>query len=190
MASNDREAAARARFESLWEVHHRDVFAYAFRRLGEEQAASDAAAEAFLVAWRRLDRVPENALPWLLGVARRVVANQRRGERRRLALSTRLAADWEELVIADDEAAGPVAAAFNQLRTRDREVLSLIAWEGLKPREAATVLGMTPARFSVRLHRAKRRLQREIEVLGGGDGGAPTDASNPGQAEANVRLET
>ena len=48
-------------------------------------------AETFLVAWRRLDDVPADALPWLYGVARRVLANQRRSADRGAALERRLA---------------------------------------------------------------------------------------------------
>ena len=40
----------------------------------------------------------------------------------------------------------------------DREVVLLVAWEGLTPVQAATVLGLTSNAFSVRLHRARRRL--------------------------------
>lgn len=188
MTSTDREAAVRARFEAMWESHHRDVFAYAYRRLGDEHAASDAAAEAFLVAWRRFDRVPGSPLPWLLAVARRVVANQRRAQTRRDALFTRLVGEWGSgRQPAEDEASGEVSLAFDQLRSEDREVLSLIAWEGLKPREAAIVLGISSARFSVRLHRARRRLRSRIESEG--DERDDHDEASAGRTPSTVGME-
>ncbi len=61
-----------------------------------------------------------------------------------------------------DPDAGAVAEAFNRLRAADREVLALVVWEGLKPREGAKALGITAAQFSVRLHRAKQRLRKEV----------------------------
>ncbi len=72
---------SRVQFEQLYRQHAGAVLAYARRRTTQE-AADDAVAEVFLIAWRRVDDVPAEPLPWLLGVARRVLANQRRGERR------------------------------------------------------------------------------------------------------------
>jgi len=69
--------------------------------------------------------------------------------------------------VAELEALG---SAFSKLSERDREVIALSAWEGLKPREAARVLGTTAARFSIRLHRARRRLTKLLEVVDVGEG--------------------
>ena len=79
----------RDRFDRLFEAHFRDVLAYAVRRVDEPADGADVAAETFLVAWRRLGDVPagEEARLWLFGAARRVLANQRRGVRRRDALA-------------------------------------------------------------------------------------------------------
>lgn len=150
------------KFEELWDTHYRAVFAYCRRRLGDQHAASDATADAFLVAWRRLDEIPEPALPWLLGVARGVISNLHRGSRRRDALFTRLAAEPAGPPSVSDDEIGAVSMAFNRLSPGDRDVLSLVAWEGLRPAEAAQVIGISAARFSVRLHRARRRLRAEL----------------------------
>jgi RNA polymerase sigma-70 factor, ECF subfamily len=161
------------------------VFAYALRRLGDEHAADDVVAETFLVAWRRRDSVPESARSWLLGVARKQLANRHRGDRRRAALIAKLARSAEpargEAAVAYNTA---LAAAFNALPPSDREVLGLVAWEELTPREAAAVLGVTPALFSVRLHRARRRLGKRLKAAGHmptemRHGGAATDSSDP-----------
>lgn len=85
----ENDAGRRARFERLYDAHYAPVLAYALRRSGRT-VAHDVAAETFLVAWRRLDDVPVDAAPWLYGVARRVLANERRAEKRRAALAERM----------------------------------------------------------------------------------------------------
>ena len=150
-------------FEALWRAHHADILAFCLRRLGDRQEAADATADAFLVAWRRSAEIPEHARPWLYGVALKVVANRRRGERRRGALAARLfQAPAAAFAAQPDEQPGEVLAAFRTLAPGDQEVLSLVAWEELTPGEAAQVLSIPAARFSVRLHRAKRRLRSRV----------------------------
>jgi RNA polymerase sigma-70 factor (ECF subfamily) len=137
-------------------------------------------AEVFMVCWRRLDELPAEPLPWLLGVARRVLSTQRRGEQRGAALRQRLA-ESGAAVGALSPAVGSVGAgasgalrgALEQLSESDREVLLLIAWEGLSPTEAAAVLGVKAATVRVRLHRARRRLARTLVRDGGEGGGEP-----------------
>jgi len=109
----------------------------------------------------------EAALPWLYGVARRVLANQRRGNRRRDDLSTRLrgqhtpTVEVESEVIASEERR-TVLAALSRLRHSDQEVLRLAVWEELPHREIAQVVGCSESSVAVRLHRARTRLGREI----------------------------
>ena len=79
-ATSRPEQTARARFEALWRAHYADVFAFALRRLGDEAAAGDLAAETFTVAWRRFDFAPDHSRAWLLAIARRLLANHRRGK--------------------------------------------------------------------------------------------------------------
>src|SRR6476469_3060928 len=80
------------RFAARFERTHVALLGYAVRRVADPADAADIVAETFLVAWRRLDDVPAGAeaRPWLFGVARRVLANHYRGERRRHALADRL----------------------------------------------------------------------------------------------------
>jgi RNA polymerase sigma-70 factor (ECF subfamily) len=148
------------RFERLYRAHTNAVMLYALRRTSPADAA-DVHSEVFLVAWRRLDEVPEEAgLPWLYGVARRVLANQRRGQRRQSDLADHLRAHAPQPVTPDASTVDdlPLLAAMETLSEEDREVLRLVAWEDLAPREAARVLGCRPATCRVRLHRARRRL--------------------------------
>jgi RNA polymerase sigma factor (sigma-70 family) len=157
-------------FEALWNAYYADLLAFCLRRLGDRQEAADATADAFLVAWRRSGDIPENARPWLFGVALKVIANRRRGERRRGALTDRLAlAEPGGFAAPPDEVPGEVLAAFLALSPADQEALSLVAWEDLTPAEAAAVLSIPVARFSVRLHRAKRRLRSRLSAAAPND---------------------
>jgi RNA polymerase sigma-70 factor, ECF subfamily len=156
------------RFEALFRRHHRAVVAYTRRRAPAE-AVDDVVGETFLVAWRRLDGVPDQELPWLLGVARNVLATQRRGASRRLALTRRLgtfarsASPGSEASAVTDGVDDRLLAALETLSAKDREALTLIAWDGLEPHEAAVVLGESPGSFRVRLHRARKRLRRLLD---------------------------
>lgn len=155
MSSDD----ATKRFSELYTALYGRVRAYAVRRVGPD-AADEVAAETFTIAWRRFDAVPEEPLPWLYGVARNVVARQRAGVARQAA--TRDALERErtasvEALGTDDEA---LWEAWHRLREGDREVLALIAWEELSVAEASRVLDCPASVFSVRLHRARRRLER------------------------------
>jgi RNA polymerase sigma-70 factor (ECF subfamily) len=158
------------RFEALFDAHYSKVLAYALRRV-EPHIAEDVAAETFLVAWRRLSAVPEDALPWLYGVARKTIANQRRGIRRRTALLARLSQDRSvpggradvAAMVAERDA---VIAALGRLSERDREALRLAAWEGLEFARAARAAGCSTGTFAVRLHRARRRLMKELAAAG------------------------
>jgi RNA polymerase sigma-70 factor (ECF subfamily) len=152
------------RFRHVYVEHFDRVLGYALRRVARPEDAADVVSETFLVAWRRLGDVPEEPRTrlWLYGVARRVLANQRRGDRRRTALGERLAVDLVDSV--PDHAPGVsdrlrYAQALEQLAERDREVILLHAWEGLEPREIAEVLGVSAVAVRSRLSRARSRLR-------------------------------
>ena len=156
------------RFEHLFRENYRPLRDYTLRRAAPD-AAQDAVAETFLVAWRRLDDVPEDGLPWLYGVARRVLANQRRSATRGAALERRLAGALATAASGDPgETAGEgelVRQALDTLSARSREALLLVAWEGLSPARAARAAGCSSATFAVRLHRARARLATELAAL-------------------------
>jgi RNA polymerase sigma-70 factor, ECF subfamily len=147
------------------------VRAYALRRAAPD-AAQDVVADTFLVAWRRLEDVPDDALPWLYGVARRVLANQRRSAGRSAALERRVAGaaapggsgDVGEHV-ADAEL---LRLALGRVPEKGREALMLVAWDGLSGVRAARAAGCSKAAFAVRLHRARARLAAELAALDAG----------------------
>jgi RNA polymerase sigma-70 factor (ECF subfamily) len=149
------------RFDQIYEEHRETVRAFV-RRRAPESVVEDVVSETFLVCWRKLDRIPDEPLPWLYAVARKTLANHRR----RLAREQRVGAADPVSTIAEPEPVGDtvLAAAFAALSERDREVLRLIAWEGLSLSQAAVVLGCSALACRVRYHRAKTRLARRLEA--------------------------
>lgn len=147
----------RRQVEALFAEHAAAVRAYAARRV-PSAAADDVVSEVFVVAWRRLDDLPNDGLPWLLGCARRIIANQRRSVRRQAALRERLGRERTGASGGHSIADSVLGAALASLSKGDREVLMLTAWEGLEPARAAAVMGCSPRAFAMRLHRARRRL--------------------------------
>ena len=158
---------AMERFQALYADHHATVYAYAVSRVGR-QLADEVVSETFLVAWRRLADVPAPALPWLLTVARNTACSQFRGSARQRSISAELRAWVTEAELSAPDVADEVAertavlAALAALPEADRELLTLVAWHGLKPAEAAQVVGCSTAAYFVRLHRARRRLERAM----------------------------
>jgi RNA polymerase sigma-70 factor, ECF subfamily len=149
------------RFNPLYDAHYQAVRAYAWRR--RPDLADDVVAETFAIVWRDLDRVPDEPLPWLLGVARNVRLNLLRDERRQTerdargggAAAPRAAAPCFTTFVEERSA---LCSALRELPERDREVLMLTAWERLDRDEIAAVLGCSRATVAVRLFRARRRL--------------------------------
>jgi RNA polymerase sigma-70 factor, ECF subfamily len=152
------------RFEAIYRRHFASIDAYARRRLPTR--ADDVVAETFLVVWRRLEHVPDDELPWLYGVARRVVADLRRSADRQEAVTKRLAAVRNNHP-DQEEADTRLSSALARLPEADRELLFLVYWEELEPRRAADALGCSRATVATRLWRAHRRLRNELARLEG-----------------------
>lgn len=157
--------------ESIFERHADEVRAYAWRRVGFDDA-QDVVAETFLVAWRRMESLPDDPLPWLLGVARKVIGNGRRSLHRRQALTEK----FKALVTQSPPIATPdmsdsveqhdmIIAAMKQLGYQEREALMLSWWEGLANDRAAVAAGCSKRAFATRLHRARRHLAMELTVM-------------------------
>jgi RNA polymerase sigma factor (sigma-70 family) len=154
-----------ASFRVLYERHRDDVWRY-LRRRADHHVAEDLLTEVFVVAWRRRGDPPKHPLPWLYGVARYVLANHRRGAGREAALAERVGR--AAVVVTDDHAElvgvrADLAAALRRLAPADREVLLLVAWEGLTCAEAAEVIGCRVPAARARLHRARKRLRAALD---------------------------
>lgn len=157
------------RFASLVDAHHPALYSFARRRLADQAAVEDVLADTFLVAWRRRDEIPDPPLPWLYGVCLRTISTHRRSGNRRARLLGRLSSqrgdtgrDPAEMLAERSE----ISRAFAKLSESDREALRLVAWDGLSSDDAAAVLDVTPGAFRVRLHRARRALEKHLESSG------------------------
>jgi len=152
-------------FTATYAAHYAAIVKYGLRRLGSTDASVELAQEAFVVAWRRRAEVPDHSLPWLYGVARRLLANRRRADRNRPVHVPLLGHEEGNDQRAAEGAAAELAAvraAMAGLSERDQEILRLIGWEELTVSEAATVLDCTRTTAAVRLHRARRRLTAAV----------------------------
>ncbi|MGW2146500.1 RNA polymerase sigma factor [Nonomuraea bangladeshensis] len=159
----------RSRFEAVYRRTYEQILGYAVRRCSSPEDAADVVAETYVIAWRRMTELPDGDAGrlWLYGVARRVLANHRRSERRRLTRHTELTDEIEKLYAApspDGEQHG-VDDAMDLLADSDRELLALALWEGLDPGEIATVLGCSRNAARIRLHRARRRFAKALERI-------------------------
>jgi RNA polymerase sigma-70 factor, ECF subfamily len=157
--TTDNQGEAAARLEALFQRHYTAVAAYVARR-AHPDLVDDVVAETFLVAWRRLDDVRDLDLPWLTGVARKALATNQRSMARRLRLVEKLISAPTPSVDDSGSETTEVWSALAALSERDREAITLIAWDGLSPQEAAAALSQSPVAFRVRLHRAKKRLRK------------------------------
>jgi RNA polymerase sigma-70 factor, ECF subfamily len=157
-------------FESLYEEYRLPVLAYCARRTNSSDAA-DVCAETFVVAWRRIDDVPDppKTLPYLYRIAGNVLSNQLRTTRRRHRLAAKLAGlgvtpSQDPLnVIVQNSIDAEVVAAVRRLKPADREIVMLAAWEDLPRETIAEMFGMTKAAVDQRIHRAYRRMARMLE---------------------------
>jgi RNA polymerase sigma-70 factor (ECF subfamily) len=157
---NLERATDERRFEGVF-VHLDAVARYARRRGARDP--DDVAAECMTIAWRRLDDIPaDDALPWLLGCARRIVLSQRTRQQGRVSLDDVAEPRFEAPEPVGLDAA--LTAALLELSDLDREALLLVAWEDLTPTQAARALGINSAAFRVRLHRARRRCARALDA--------------------------
>lgn len=159
-------------FEALYRDCYQAIFAYVARRIeGDTEAVADLTAEVFVVALRRRDAIPpppEDRL-WLYGVARRMVLDHQRRHRRQVRMRSQLRA--QAALSEGDTGQGEltrlrVRQAIQQLKPAHREVVQLVAWDGLSHAEAGHVLGCSANAVALRLHQAKARLRRLLSAPG------------------------
>jgi RNA polymerase sigma-70 factor (ECF subfamily) len=162
------------RFRALFADASGDVIRFAQRRIHPTHV-EDVVAEAFLVAWRRIDDAPSNhsdLRAWLFGITRNCLMNARRGQDRRGALAVRLA----EAATSTAQDGGPdpdlisrridLASAWRRLSVGEQEVLALTVFEDLASPQAARVIGISSAAYRLRLMRARRELRRHLDQAG------------------------
>ncbi len=158
-----------ARFEELYRSTAQDLLAFLTRRTSDPEEATDLLAEVYIVAWRRLDKVPagDGARLWLFGVARNMLMKSSQRRHSHQALVQQLTDELSRLPVfqpqaCDDDLSDRIHTSLANLPAKQREVLLLTAWEELKPREIAKVTGSTANLVRVRLHHARQRLARDL----------------------------
>jgi RNA polymerase sigma-70 factor (ECF subfamily) len=176
----------RGSFESCFRAHYARLLAFTMRRVSGREAAEEVVADSFAVAWRRRDCIPDDPLPWLYAIAANVIAEQYRSTRRRHDLGLRLAHEARADAPGSDPAESLAlrdgfATAFAQLEEHEREVLRLVAWDGLEVREAAQVLDCSQGAFRVRLHRARRKLAKRLDAAKPIDQRSPAAMAEPAE---------
>jgi RNA polymerase sigma factor (sigma-70 family) len=179
-------------FGRFYRRHERQILSYAIAHCANASDVADVVGETFLGALRAARRFTDDggdAVPWLFGIARRVLAHQRRSFTRRERLVRRL---HEEPLLTTDEAAAlaaaidaarlapALAAALRTLRAKDHELILLVSRDGLSPAQAGAVLGMNPNTARLRLSRARARLR---DALAGAD---PDSADSPAYPHPEV----
>jgi RNA polymerase sigma-70 factor, ECF subfamily len=184
------EIDAMRRFTAMYDTYHGQVYGYAVDRTGARWA-DEIVSETFLVAWRKFADVPEPALPWLLAVARNLAREQFRSSARdqsieaelsaRFATGEPTSADPADVVTERDT----VLTALSELSLDDRELLTLVLWHGVSPREAASVIGCSTATYFVRLHRARRRLEQILKAKDQVVAGRDPTRSDPHHRSSN-----
>ena len=189
------QAELQVKFDRMFEAFEPAVRNYCARRIRLDDV-DDVVNDTFSVAWRKIDLAPEGpaGLPWLYGVAHRVIQHMWRTNGRTARLATKAGAYAEppeeslddDLVEADDRRRVLDAAA--RLDPADREILRLTLWEELSPSQAATVLGVTPEAARQRASRARSRLAEEFRRLDNRPNGwarptghAPADRARKGE---------
>jgi RNA polymerase sigma-70 factor (ECF subfamily) len=149
------------RFGVLYEQTSRDLLAFLLRRCPTAEDAADCLADTYRIAWEKRSRVPagDETRPWLFGVARNVARSERRSDERAVAAvqELTLAAERSHATTTSEDSA--VTAALSELSPLDQEIVTMISWDALTPREVASVLGLSPNAVRIRAHRARNRLR-------------------------------
>lgn len=164
-----------AAFEAFYRAHVDAVERFVVRRVPDAHRAADLTAEVFLAAIESADGYrPSRGAPlaWLYGVARNVVAADRRRHGRELDAAQRFAGrrlvDQDDIARMEDRIdaeaqAGELYLALDRLSEAERAVLELVSVDGLSVRDAARALGIRPVTARVRLHRARQRLYEQLD---------------------------
>jgi RNA polymerase sigma factor (sigma-70 family) len=162
-------------FEAFYREYVEAIQGFVARRVGNREQAADLTAEIFLAAIGAAHRYrPRRGSPkaWLYGIARTVIAiDRRRAGRERvreehLRASTLLDEDDAAQIDARIDAAGQLRhlyQAMDRLSESERAILELVALDELSLTEAAAAAEVRPVTARVRLHRARRKLRAELE---------------------------
>lgn len=163
------------KFEALYAANVKNLLSYAIRRSANSHDAVEVVSESLLIAWRRIDQVPDGveARLWLYGVVRNVMNNSRRTSKRQKRLIEKVSSLLEMGVQEEglsrdsgDPRASYVHEALKQLRPIEAEVIRLTVWEELSSSQISTLLQIPPETVRTHLHRGRNKLRALLSVEG------------------------
>ena len=159
-------------FEELYRTHLRDVYSYAYYRVGNHHDAEDLTEQAFLQAYRHFDRARRESdgrplRPWVIRIAHNLASNYYRDRSRRpqtpLESTEPIAARHDTEAIAEGrEELRQVMKHLEHLPEDRRDALIMRFALGMDNREIARALGRTDGATKVLIHRAIKQLQEEM----------------------------
>jgi len=169
-----------AEFSELYRAHLRDVYSYAYYRVGNHHDAEDLTEQTFLQAYRHFERAQREShgrplRPWLIRIAHNLAANLYRDRSRRPAspledTSELVASHTTEDLVEGREDLGRVLDGVQRLPDDRREALIMRFALGMDNREIARAMGRTDGATKVLIHRAIKQLEEMVAVTDGGDG--------------------
>ena len=168
-------------FTRLYDETSQDLLAFLLRRCSTADEAADCLAETYRIAWEKRNRIPggDEARPWLFGIARNVSRQERASQERAAATSLELALAAERSNRTTSPEDSAVADALSELSPLDQEIATMLSWDGLTPREVASVLGLSPNAVRIRAHRARTRLRVLLAPRDAVEDADTPDASPP-----------
>ena len=168
-------------FSRLYTETSQDLLAFLLRRCSSAEDAADCLAETYRIAWEKRSRMPagEEARPWLFGIARNVSRRERASQVRTAETTRELALAAERSRATTSSPDDAVMAALSELSALDQEIITMLSWDGLAPREVASVLGLSPNAVRIRAHRARARLRVLLAAYDASEEVGTPDASPP-----------
>jgi RNA polymerase sigma-70 factor, ECF subfamily len=177
------DAAAKARldedFSALYRAHLRDVYSYAYYRVGNHHDAEDLTEQTFLQAYRHFERAQRESQgrplrPWLIRIAHNLAANYYRDRSRRPQTAiddadTLAASHTTEALVQDRDDLKRILECVQRLPDDRREALIMRFALGMDNREIARALGRTDGATKVLLHRAIRQLEELVRKAESGE---------------------
>ncbi|HEY6760039.1 MAG TPA: sigma-70 family RNA polymerase sigma factor [Baekduia sp.] len=169
-----------AEFADLYRAHLKDVYSYAYYRVGNHHDAEDLTEQTFLQAYRHYERARAESngrpmRPWLIRIAHNLAANLYRDRSRKPQTSIddseslRTMHTTEDLVEGRDELAR-ILEGVKELPDDRREALIMRFALGMDNREIARAMGKTDGATKVLLHRAIKQLEEIVATRQGGRG--------------------
>jgi RNA polymerase sigma-70 factor (ECF subfamily) len=165
-----------ARFTELYRAHLRDVYSYAYYRIGNHHDAEDLTEQTFLQAYRHFERALAESegrplRPWLIRIVHNLAANYFRDRSRRPQTNLEDAGPLSDQHATDDLVEGreelrEVLAGVAALPEDRKSALIMRFALDMDNREIARALGRTEGATKVLIHRAIRQLEEELQQDG------------------------